>query len=46
MMYDWTLPVDISIHAPRKGGDIVHRMPIHKIPISIHAPRKGGDLVL
>ena len=35
----------ISIHAPREGGDIVHRMPIHKIPISIHAPREGGDVL-
>ena len=33
----------ISIHAPREGGDIVHRMPVRKIPISIHAPREGGD---
>ena len=25
MMYDWTLPVDISIHAPREGGDNTRR---------------------
>ena len=37
-------PLDISIHAPRKGGD--DRIPtfgVADIRISIHAPRKGGD---
>ena len=34
---------NISIHAPREGGDanIIAPKPIKKI--SIHAPREGGD---
>ena len=36
---------DISIHAPREGGDAgrTTRLP-DKSGISIHAPREGGDL--
>ena len=36
---------DISIHAPREGGDIVDKLlsDMRKI-ISIHAPREGGDV--
>ena len=35
---------DISIHAPREGGDAVSPRQPHKMPfISIHAPREGGD---
>lgn len=34
---------DISIHAPRVGGDLVAADAIHiSVPISIHAPRVGG----
>ena len=34
---------DISIHAPRKGSDLLfHREPV-TLAISIHAPRKGSD---
>ena len=35
---------DISIHAPREGGDKSSRLAILVLPsISIHAPREGGD---
>ena len=37
---------DISIHAPREGGDgdaIAHQL--HRM-ISIHAPREGGDTLV
>ena len=38
--------MDVSIHAPRVGGDILKR---HHTPaclfVSIHAPRVGGDVV-
>ena len=38
------LHLQISIHAPRVGGDVIllreHDAPV---PISIHAPRVGGD---
>ena len=34
---------DISIHAPRAGGDAVCRLFAAQIFISIHAPRAGGD---
>ena len=40
------LPVyaDISIHAPREGGDLIGRPRLHgRGGISIHAPREGGD---
>ena len=34
----------ISIHAPREGGDVQHRLHIDVVQfISIHAPREGGD---
>ena len=36
--------LDISIHAPREGGD---QDPLGQAPvivISIHAPREGGDV--
>ena len=38
-------PLDISIHAPREGGDLgtLPSCPVHTI--SIHAPREGGDTV-
>ena len=35
---------DISIHAPREGGDRIERVDGRQDPhISIHAPREGGD---
>ena len=34
---------DISIHAPREGGDTMLDPVAIAIPISIHAPREGGD---
>ena len=35
---------DISIHAPREGGDVnSHGSIPQPILISIHAPREGGD---
>ena len=37
-------PLDISIHAPREGGDLHHLFGVVIVPvISIHAPREGGD---
>ena len=39
--------MDISIHAPREGGDGVGSHVKHsRMNISIHAPREGGDLTL
>ena len=38
--------IDISIHAPREGGDFVlflFLLPV--LRISIHAPREGGDVM-
>ena len=35
---------DISIHAPREGGDLLDFVDMHNIHISIHAPREGGDV--
>ena len=36
---------NISIHAPREGGDRTKFDMVHIIiDISIHAPREGGDL--
>ena len=36
---------EISIHAPREGGDL-HVFPMApRTEISIHAPREGGDPV-
>ena len=38
-------PTEISIHAPREGGDHT-AIRSHKIQdISIHAPREGGDAI-
>ena len=37
--------LDISIHAPREGGDYVHPHCVNTIKISIHAPREGGDIL-
>ena len=34
---------DISIHAPREGGDLQHPDITFFVGISIHAPREGGD---
>ena len=34
---------DISIHAPRAGGDFGANIKIPERQISIHAPRAGGD---
>ena len=36
---------DISIHAPREGGDPVCVATPAPSKISIHAPREGGDPV-
>ena len=35
--------VNISIHAPREGGDHDRRALLLGFSISIHAPREGGD---
>ena len=35
--------INISIHAPREGGDDAGIHPPHERSISIHAPREGGD---
>ena len=34
---------DISIHAPREGGDVQVILTFERLSISIHAPREGGD---
>ena len=34
---------NISIHAPREGGDHGYDYTGQSITISIHAPREGGD---
>ena len=34
---------DISIHAPREGGDNAEKAYTYDVDISIHAPREGGD---
>ena len=34
---------DISIHAPREGGDLFPPALLPGSAISIHAPREGGD---
>ena len=38
-----TLQREISIHAPREGGDNAFNQTHAIEPISIHAPREGGD---
>ena len=35
--------LDISIHAPREGGDVARHLDDGWTLISIHAPREGGD---
>ena len=46
MLYEWEIPVDISIHAPREGGDVDKETVVNSILlISIHAPREGGDIM-
>ena len=35
--------IDISIHAPREGGDGICVLLCTECFISIHAPREGGD---
>ena len=37
--------MDISIHAPRVGGDREHPLGVPLPDISIHAPRVGGDQI-
>ena len=34
---------NISIHAPREGGDFSKAAGLPEQRISIHAPREGGD---
>ena len=34
---------EISIHAPREGGDYTRFGSLYQVDISIHAPREGGD---
>ena len=38
--------IDISIHAPREGGDDAQFKDTWRELISIHAPREGGDIGL
>ena len=38
--------VDISIHAPREGGDSTGYVCLQHSKISIHAPREGGDGII
>ena len=40
---DRLMTKEISIHAPREGGDVNPRWTGRRMPISIHAPREGGD---
>ena len=37
---------DVSIHAPRTGGDGGYGETEFEEGVSIHAPRTGGDLVI
>ena len=37
------LVINISIHAPREGGDSIILAALQNYVISIHAPREGGD---
>ena len=37
------IPIPISIHAAREGGDSVSPAQMQLINISIHAAREGGD---
>ena len=43
MQVHYRLQFDISIHAPREGGDAGRYRRRVKALISIHAPREGGD---
>ncbi len=36
-------PLEVSIHAPRAGGDAAYAYPLARGGVSIHAPRAGGD---
>ena len=41
---DYMIGSNISIHAPREGGDAARSFRVCKpVWISIHAPREGGD---
>ena len=44
-MEDCLIIIDISIHAPREGGDVIRwkKSTLGILQISIHAPREGGD---
>ena len=35
--------LNISIHAPREGCDLIHDILFRELKISIHAPREGCD---
>ena len=37
--------MEISIHAPRTGSDVMYGAPSTITPISIHAPRTGSDKI-
>ncbi len=40
---DYMIGSNISIHAPREGGDVVAFLPTEVLQhISIHAPREGA----
>ena len=43
MLSDFENNMQISIHAPREGGDFKTLMNMRPFLISIHAPREGGD---
>ena len=38
------LPLEISIHAPARGGDHILGYEYRYVVISIHAPARGGDM--
>ena len=40
---DYMIDSNISIHAPREGGDLLEYLRQNGVKISIHAPREGGD---
>ena len=42
---DYMIGSNISIHAPREGGDAAVSWCHFAAVISIHAPREGGDFV-
>ena len=43
-LYCGEITNEISIHAPREGGDQIDYEAIGQRIISIHAPREGGDM--